>query len=55
MQKRAHAEFEIECWERKICGETSYAVDFYFPDEATIVEVALGLPNLTVPPPFLPV
>ena len=31
--------------EQKVCGDTSLAVDFYFPDEATIVEVALGLPN----------
>ena len=31
--------------EKKICGETSLAVDFYFPEEETIVEVALGLPN----------
>jgi hypothetical protein len=31
--------------EQKICGENSLAVDFYFPDEATIVEIALGLPN----------
>lgn len=45
VQRRAHDEFGIECWEKKICGETSYAVDFYFPDEAAIVEVALGLPN----------
>lgn len=28
-----------------MCGETSFAADFYFPEEATIVEVALGLPN----------
>ncbi len=31
--------------EKKICGDNAFAVDFYFPDEATIVEVALGLPN----------
>jgi hypothetical protein len=31
--------------ERKICGDTSFAVDFYFPEEATVVEVALGLQN----------
>ena len=31
--------------ERKICGDNSLAVDFYFKEEATIVEVALGLPN----------
>jgi hypothetical protein len=32
--------------EQKIVAEnTSFAVDFYFPDEGTIVEVALGLRN----------
>lgn len=31
--------------EQRLCGDTSFAVDFYFPDEGTIVEVALGLPN----------
>ena len=31
--------------EQRICGETSFKVDFYFRDESTIVEVALGLPN----------
>jgi hypothetical protein len=28
-----------------LCGETGFAVDFYFQSEETIVEVALGLPN----------
>lgn len=45
LQNRAEAVFGIDLSEKKICGMTSYAVDFYFPDEATIVEVALGLPN----------
>jgi len=31
--------------EQRVCGDTAFAVDFYFPDEETIVEVALGLPN----------
>lgn len=31
--------------EKKICGKNSLAVDFYYPKERTIVEVALGLPN----------
>jgi hypothetical protein len=31
--------------EAKICGNNSLAVDFYFQDQATIVEIALGLPN----------
>jgi len=31
--------------ECKLCGKTGFKFDFYFPDEGTIVEVALGLPN----------
>lgn len=37
--------FGVDYSEKKICGDNSFAVDFYIPDEATIVEVALGLPN----------
>ena len=33
------------CSEQRICGHTAHAVDFYFQSEATIVEVALGIPN----------
>lgn len=46
-QLREHAieAFGEDYSEQKVCGDTSLAVDFYFPDEATIVEVALGLPN----------
>ena len=28
-----------------ICGDNSLAVDFYFPDDGIIVEIALGLKN----------
>jgi hypothetical protein len=35
----------VDFSEQKICGQTLLAVDFYFPDEKVIVEVALGLPN----------
>ena len=45
LRKRASSAFGEDYAERKVCGETSLAVDFYFPEEATIVEVALGLPN----------
>ena len=45
LRERATAAFGVDCAERKICGSTSFAVDFYFPEEATVVEVALGLPN----------
>jgi|SRR5688572_16226283 len=37
--------FGTDYSEKKICGDNSFAVDFYIPEEATIVEVALGLPN----------
>lgn len=45
LRERAEQAFGEDFSERKVCGETSLAVDFYFPDEATVVEVALGLPN----------
>lgn len=41
----ATREFGEDFSERNICGENSLAVDFYFPDEATIVEIALGIRN----------
>lgn len=45
LRDRAVRAFGEDYSERKLCGETSLAVDFYFPEEATVVEVALGLPN----------
>jgi hypothetical protein len=45
LRERASKAFGADFSEQKICGDTSQAVDFYFPGEATIVEVALGLPN----------
>ena len=39
----AKEEFGEDFSEQKLCGENSLAVDYYFPDEETIVEVALGL------------
>jgi hypothetical protein len=36
-------EFKEDFAEKKICGDNAFAVDYYFPKEATIVEVALGL------------
>jgi hypothetical protein len=41
----ANKEFGHDHAEQKICGDSSFAVDYYFRDEATIVEIALGLPN----------
>lgn len=45
LREHASAQFINDYSEKKICGENSLAVDFYFPEEQTIVEVALGLPN----------
>ena len=33
--------------EKKICGNNNLTVDFYIPEEKTIIEVALGLKNPT--------
>jgi hypothetical protein len=45
LRERATSEFGSDFSERKLCGDTGFAADFYFPDEYTVVEVALGLPN----------
>lgn len=45
LRERACDTFGVDCAEKQICGATAFAVDFYFPEEETIVEVALGLPN----------
>ena len=45
LREQANATFGHDYAEQRICGETAFAADFYFPDEATVVEVALGLPN----------
>ena len=42
---RAFSEFGEDFSEKNICGNNSLAVDFYFPEEETVVEVALGLKN----------
>jgi hypothetical protein len=41
----AKKEFGADFSEKRVCGSSSLAVDFYFPDEGIIVEVALGLKN----------
>lgn len=43
LRRQATKTFRHDFSEQKICGKTAQAVDFYFPDEETIVEVALGL------------
>ncbi|MDO6421683.1 hypothetical protein [Saccharophagus degradans] len=45
LRAQAIEEFGEDYSERNICGPNSLAVDFYFPDEGVIVEVALGLKN----------
>ena len=45
LRDRAAKAFGSDHSEQKICGPNGFRVDFYFPDEQTIVEVALGLRN----------
>lgn len=45
LHEAARQEFAEDFSEQGICGSNRLAVDFYFPKEATIVEVALGLRN----------
>lgn len=37
--------FGTDFAEKRICGQCEFSVDFYFPDEGTIVEIAMGLRN----------
>jgi hypothetical protein len=45
LRQRAKDAFGHDFSEQRLCGETGFAADFYFPDEQTVVEIALGLPN----------
>jgi hypothetical protein len=45
LRELAHAEFGHDYAEREISGSNGFRVDYYFPDEATVVEIALGLPK----------
>jgi hypothetical protein len=47
LRKRALQAFGRDYSEARVCGETSLAIDFYFADEETAVEIAgmLGAPN----------
>jgi len=45
LRKRAEKEFGEDYSEVRISQEANTRFDFYFPDEATVVEVALGLRN----------
>jgi len=45
LRVEAHKEFGEDFGEKSICGKNGLRVDFYFPDEASILEVALSLRN----------
>src|SRR5258708_361459 len=47
MRSGAKQAFGQDYSEKKLCGDNNLAIDFYFPDEGTAVEVAgmLGAPN----------
>ena len=47
LRSRARREFGEDHAEQRICGDNAFCVDYYFRSEATIVEVALGLPKPT--------
>lgn len=47
LRSLAKEAFVIDHSEKRLCGANNLCVDFYFPDEQTIVEVALGLRNPT--------
>jgi hypothetical protein len=38
-------EFTDKCIEQQICGANGFKVDFYIPEDETIIEVALSLGN----------
>ena len=43
LRKAAREEFGGDFAEQNISGDNGLAVDYYFPDESTIIEIALGL------------
>ena len=43
VRQRAQQKFGNDYSEKPICGTNGSKVDFYFEDEATVVEIALGL------------
>jgi hypothetical protein len=47
LRSRAKSTFGCDYSEAKLCGDNKLAVDFYFPEEETVVEVAgmLSAPN----------
>jgi len=45
LQRRAIAAFGRDYAQKMICGDTRHSVDFHFPEDQTIVEIAMGLRN----------
>src|SRR5258708_20824069 len=45
LRTRCAAAFDTDFAEQRICGTNGLTVDYYFPDEETVVEVALSLRN----------
>ena len=45
LREKALARFGLDHSEVRFCKDNSSRFDFYFRDEQTIVEIALGLPN----------
>ena len=47
LRARAMLALNTDYAEKKICGKNNLCVDYYFPEEETIIEIALGLRNPT--------
>lgn len=47
LRQRATLAFGADHAEQRICGANGHCVDYYFPDEETITEIALSLRNPT--------
>lgn len=45
LRVRAAETFGHDFAEQQVCGDTKLAVDYFFPEEATIVEIAMSLRN----------
>ena len=45
LRKRAEENFGVDYSEKNICGKNSLSVDYYFPEEGVVVEIALSLQN----------
>src|SRR5712691_9463412 len=47
LRSRSQRALNADYAEKRVCGENNLCVDYYLPDEETIIEVALGLRNPT--------